>query len=171
MSVTLPDGSHLHLLEAAEPPPDPRLTESGTLVGKPVEIDTPPDCSVRFGDGIELTGLSMQLVPNGIEARYRWRSWSRIPRDYWSFGQVLDERGRVLAYLDHPILPKTSTSRWEVGDIAIEKVILHISASESAVPRAVRIGVFDRLSGDRVPIQSSTFPLTDAGTSAVVPVN
>jgi hypothetical protein len=171
MAVTLPDRSHLHVLEASEPAPDPRLTQSGALVAKLVEkLDAPPDCSVRFGDGIELTGLSLQLVPGGIEARYRWRSWSRIPQDYWSFGHVLDAQGNVLEFLDHPILPKTSTSRWEVGDIAIEKLVLHISASGSAVPRAVRIGVFDRRSGDRVPILSSTFPLADAATSTVVPI-
>lgn len=168
MSVTLPDGSHLHVLEALEPSREQRLTQSGTLVEK---TDAPPDCSVRFGDGIELTGLSLQRVPGGIEARYRWRSWNRIPRDYWSFGHVLDAQGNVLAFLDHAILPKTSTSGWGVGDIAIERVVLHISASENAVPRAVRIGVFDRRSGDRVPILSSTFPLADAGTSTVAPIN
>ena len=168
MSATLPDGSHLHVLEALEPPSEQRLTQSGALAEK---IDAPPDCSIRFADGIELTGLSVQRVPSGIEARYRWHSWRRIPRNYWSFGHILDAQGRVLAYLDHPILPQTPSSQWEVGDSGIEKVVVRISATGSAVPQAVRLGVFDRETGDRVPVLSSMFPLADASTSTVVPIN
>jgi hypothetical protein len=32
----------------------------------------------------------------------------------------------------------------------------------------IRLGVFDRQMGDRVPVLSSNFPLADAGTSTVV---
>ena len=167
MFATLPDGSYLHVLEALEPPAEQRLTQGGALAEK---IGGLPDCSVRFGDGIELTGLSLQRVPGGIEASYRWHSWKRIPRNYWSFGHILDAQGRVLAYLDHAILPQTPTSRWEVGEGAIEKFVVGISANGTAVPRAVRLGVFDRQSGDRMPILFSTFPLADAATSTVVPI-
>jgi hypothetical protein len=83
----------------------------------------------------------------------------------------LDSQGNVLAYLDHEILPQTPTSQWQVGDSVIEKVVVRISTGGSDVPRAVRLGVFDRQSGDRVPILSSMFPLADAGTSTVVPIH
>lgn len=167
-SATLPDGSHLHVFESLEPFSEQRLTQNAALVEK---IGAPADCSVRFGDGIELTGLSLQRVPGGIEARYRWHSWSRIPRNYWSFGHILDEQGRVLAYLDHAILPQTPTSQWEVGYSAIEKVVVPVSTKGNPVPRAVRLGVFDRQSGERVPVLSSMFPLADAGTSTLAPIN
>jgi hypothetical protein len=138
------------------------------LMGTPGALQ---DCSIRFGDGVELTGLSLDPGPNGLEARYRWRSWKRIPKDYWSFGHILDAQGRVLAYLDHAILPQTPTSEWEVGEIAIERVVVPILTDRDAVPRAVRLGVFDRESGGRVSILSSSFPLADAGTSAVAPIH
>ena len=169
MSASFPDGSNLHVLEAVAPVPssDQGLTQSGGLVEK---TGAPPDCSVRFADGIELTGMSLQRVPNGIEARFRWHIEKRMARDYWAFGHILDTRGRVLAFLDHEILPQTPTSQWEAGDSAIERVVVPIPTDGSAVPRAVRFGIFDRQSGDRVPILSSMFPLADANTSTVLPI-
>ena len=168
LSTTLPDGSHLHILESIEAPSEQRLTQSGARLDNSGPLQ---DCSIRFGNGVELTGLSLEQVPSGLEARYRWRSWRHIPLDYWSFGHILDADGKVLAYLDHAILPQTPTSHWEVGESAIERVVVPMSTNRSAVPRAVRLGVFDRKSGDRLPILSSTFPLADSGTSTVVPIN
>jgi hypothetical protein len=167
-SVTLPDGSHLHVLEAEEPSPEQRLTQSGVLLGNLAGLR---ECSIRFDDGVELTGLSLERIPNGLEALYHWRSWRRSSRNYWSFGHILDAKGTVLAYLDHAILPQAPTSRWEVGEIAVERVVVPLPSNQDSIPRAVRLGVFDRESGDRVPILSSTFPISDGGTSTVVPIN
>jgi len=168
LSAALPDGSRLHILEAQDASSEQRLTQSRALMDNSGGLR---DCGIRFGDGVELTGLSLQQVPIGLEARYRWRSWRHIPLDYWSFGHILDADGKVLAYLDHAIQPQTPTSQWEVGDSVIERVVVPMSTNGSAVPRAVRLGVFDRKSGDRLLILGSTFPLADSGTSAVVPIN
>jgi hypothetical protein len=168
ISATLPDGSQLHILAAREPPSPRQLTQTGELLQK---SGGPRECSIRFGEGIELTGVSLERVPNGIQARYRWHSWRRIPRNYWSFGHIMDAQGKVLGFLDHAILPQTPTSQWEVGDSALEKVFVPISAGSGSPARTVRLGVFDRHSGDRLPVMSSTFPLADDGTSTVVPIN
>jgi hypothetical protein len=164
-SAALPDGSRLRVLEAAAP--EQRLTQSSA---PPEKSSEPRACAIRFGDGVELTGLSLERLPGGIEARYRWRCWKRIARDEWSFGHVVDAQGHVLAYLDHEILPETPTSGWQAGDSTVEKVVVAIPSTGGGVPHAVRLGVFDRKSGERSPIVSSTFPLTDAGTSTVAPI-
>jgi hypothetical protein len=160
-SFTLPDGSKVQVL---------KLTQAdGPADGTKEKIVPPDDCLVRFADGIELTGLSLKRVSGGIEARYRWRAAAQIAKDYWSFGHVLDEHGQVLAYLDHAILPRTPPSQWKDGENFIERVFVPIPSS--SVPTRVRLGVFDRKSGDRVQILSSSFSLTDGKTSTVAEVN
>lgn len=159
-AVKLPDGSLLHVL-AAEPRAAGR---SGTLLKS--GLDALPPCAVKFSDGIALVGLAWRPVPGGLEGRYRWRCLSRMQHDYWSFGHVLDAVGKVIGYLDHPILETTPTSRWEVGDSAIETVTVTVSG----VPASVRLGVFDKESGEQLKVLSSNFPRTGSGTGVVSPV-
>jgi hypothetical protein len=82
--------------------------------------------------------------------------WSRHTT-HWSFGHILDGQGRILGYLDHLILPANPTSVWDAGNSFLEKVVVAIPATSSAVPRAVRLGVFDRVSGDRALVLFKSF--------------
>jgi hypothetical protein len=161
--MNLPDGSRLHVL-VGQPPERAGPVQAGTLLKG--DMDALPACSVKFSDEIELVGLSLGPAPGGVEARYRWRCTRRMARNYWSFGHVLDSSGKVVGYLDHAILQNSPTSEWEEGDSAIEKVIVPLSGGVTAV----RLGVFDRQSGERLTIRSSSFPLADSGTATVAPV-
>jgi len=75
----------------------------------------------------------------------------------------------VAGYLDHPILNgDPPTSRWKEGDTAIEKRSFRFSGTQKGESYRLRLGVFDRASGERLPITASDFPLADDRTAAVV---
>jgi hypothetical protein len=71
--------------------------------------------------------------------------------------------------LDHQILNSDPpTSRWREGDTAIEKLSFRFTGTQKGESYHLRLGVFDRASGERLPITASDFPLTDTGTATVV---
>ena len=88
--------------------------------------------------------------------------------DYWCFTHIVDARGNVAGYLDHQILNgEPPTNLWRGGDVVIEKLVLQSSAFQSGESYRLRLGVFDLASGERLPISSCDFPLTDNQTAAI----
>jgi hypothetical protein len=120
-------------------------------------------CNVTFDDKLQLTGLSVQRTPEGLQVTYRWRCLKPLDRNYWCFTHIVDGKGAIAGYLDHQIV-----SLWNAGDTAIEKLAFRFSEAQKSESYRLRLGVFDRASGDRLPITASDFPLTDKGTATVV---
>ena len=120
-------------------------------------------CNVTFDDKLRLTGLSVQRTSEGLEVKYRWRCLKPLDRNYWCFTHIVDGKGVVAGYLDHQI-----ASLWNTGDTAIEKRAFRFSEAQKRESYRLRLGVFDRASGDRLQITASDFPLTDKGTATVV---
>jgi hypothetical protein len=92
-----------------------------------------------------------------------------VDREYWCFTHILDARGNVVAYLDHRILngdPPMET--WKEGDMALESLSSRSPSIQNGENYRLKIGLYDRASGARLPISSSMFPLTDSGTAVVV---
>jgi len=76
------------------------------------------------------------------------------PRNYWCFTHIVDRQGKVAGYLDHPI-PEGPEKRQFV-----------FTEAQKGEIYSLRLGVFDRASGQRLTITSSDFPLTNANTAA-----
>src|ERR1019366_3016005 len=143
-----------------------RLRQVGAFLAP--GLDRLADCSVTFGGKLELTGLSMRQTAQSIEVQYRWRCLKPVERNYWCFTHILDERGNIVGYLDHPVLKSDPpTSQWAEGSVGIER--LQFQLPETVTPDAfrLRLGLFQKESGDRLPIASSGFPLAYSASSAV----
>ena len=161
----LPDGGLLHLFRNT---PSDRSSQVNTFI--PPGLDSLTDCSVKFDGKLELSGLSTRRTAQTISVQYRWRCLKRVQRDYWCFTHVLDERGNIVGYLDHPVMKgDPPTSNWADGSVAIERLQFTLPEAATGGYR-LRLGLFHKESGDRLPISASSFPLADAGTAAVTPL-
>ena len=160
----LPDGGVAHVFANLSPN---RLTSTGAFLS--AGSDSIPDCNVTFDGKLQLTGLSCRRTPEGLEVKYRWRCLQPVGRDYWCFTHILDRQGAVAGYLDHQILNgEPATSLWKPGDTAIERLIFRMPEARTGDPYRLRLGLFHRKSGDRLPITASGFPVADQGTAAIV---
>jgi len=159
----LPDGGVAHVL--ANVSPGTHARSSAFLAAG---LENVRDCKVTFDERLQLTGLSAVTTPDTLEVTYRWRCLRPVQRDYWCFTHILDSKGAIAGYLDHQILAgDPPTTAWKPGDSAIEKLTFRLTG-QNAGPYRLRLGVFDRASGDRLHISASEFPLADDGTSTVV---
>jgi hypothetical protein len=158
---TLPDGGVAHVFANRFPN---RLQQSGAFLG--AGLDSIADCNVTFAGKLQLTGLAVDRTAEGLEVKYRWRCLKPVDRDYWCFTHIVDLQGHIAGYLDHQILAGgPPTSNWKEGDAAVERLLFRLPANQGATYH-LRLGVFDRATGERLPISTSTFPLTDNGTAA-----
>jgi len=160
----LPDGGVAHVFANRE---SNRFIQTGAFLS--TALDGIPSCNITFGGKLQLAGLSLLHTNEGLEVKLRWRSLKPVDRDYWCFVHVLDPNGKIVGYLDHQILNGDPPTRmWKVGDTAMERLLFRRHALGSKEIYQLRLGLFDRASGERLPISSSDFPLTDRDTAALV---
>jgi hypothetical protein len=163
MARTLPDGGVAHVFANLSPN---RFTRTGAFLS--AGADNIQDCNVLFDGKLQLAGLSCQRIPEGLEVKYRWRCIRPAGRDYWCFTHILNKQGAIIGYLDHPILNgEPATSLWKPGDTAIERLIFRMPQVPAEEAYHLRLGLFHRESGDRLPITASEFPLADQGTAII----
>ena len=159
----LPDGGTAHVFQKALDP----SAAAGAFLQAGMEHVT--DCHVTFGGNVRLTGLSIERTAEGLEVKYRWQCLRAVDREYWCFTHVVDSRGKVAGFLDHRILNGQPPLRlWRAGDTAVEKLLFRWPEAGRQEVYHLRLGLFDRASGERLPISDSAFPLADGQTAAVV---
>ncbi len=164
ISRVLPDGGVAHVL--AKTSPATRKSTAGSFVS--AGLDQIPSCKVIFAGSLQLEGIGVATTSEGLEVKYRWRCLKPMDRDYWCFTHVVDRRGNVAGYLDHRILNgDPPTSSWKAGDVALERLIFPLPEADAGA-YDLRVGVFHRESGERLPITESTFPLVQERTAAFV---
>jgi Dolichyl-phosphate-mannose-protein mannosyltransferase len=161
---TLPDGGVVHVYANRDPG---RFMQSGAFVSS--ALDGIPGCNVTFAGKMQLAGLQLRQSAEGIEVKFRWRNLEPVDRDYWCFAHVLDHSGNIVGYLDHQILNgDPATHLWKPGDSAIERLLFRPPAQRNGELFQLRLGLFDKTSGERLPITSSDFPRVDKGTAVLV---
>jgi len=107
----------------------------------------------EFGGQLALTGMSVEVRGGALEVKYRWRCLRSPDRPYWCFTHILDEQGRIVGYLDHPILDgDPPTDKWLGGDEAIERRRFRSEAIQPGNQYRVRVGVFDKSTGGRLAV-------------------
>jgi hypothetical protein len=164
ISRRVPDGGIVHVFANISPS---RITWSGAFLPNGIERVT--DCNVTFDGKLQLSGLSMKRTTEGLEVSYRWRCLKPVGRPYWCFTHILAENGAVTGYLDHEILNgQPPTSLWQTQDTGIEKLVYRSAGLPKSGSIQLRLGVFERDSGERLPITASGFPLSERGTAALV---
>jgi hypothetical protein len=160
----LPDGATLHVFRNRSAMP----RESSAYLAPGLGEVT--NCSINFDGQLELSGLAMHRNQRTLEVQYRWRCLKPVRRNYWCFTHIVDDAGNVVGYLDHPVMKgDPPTSQWAEGSVAIER--LHFDLPLTTLTRSyhLRLGLFHRESGERLPITSSSFALADSQTAAVTP--
>lgn len=155
----LPDGGFAHVFQSD--------SRAGALLQR--GMDRVTECRVAFADKIELTGLSIERSGGSLEVTYRWKCLRPVDRDYWCFTHVVDSREHIIGYLDHALLSEQpAVSTWKAGDIAIENLRFRLPERPNREMYHLHLGLFDRGSGERLQITSSSFPVEDGQTSALV---
>jgi uncharacterized SAM-binding protein YcdF (DUF218 family) len=164
LSRTLPDGGVLHVFENLS---ENGFVRTGALL--PAAVQTISDSAVAFAGVMELSGVALEQKDGALEVQYRWRRLRPLDREYWCFTHILDPQDKVVGYLDHRILDGSpSMTAWKEGDAAVETIHYRSRALQSGETYRLRLGLYDRATGQRLAISASAFPLADGGTAAVV---
>ena len=128
-----------------------------------------PKPTVTFADMLELNGLAVVQKESSLEVKYRWRSLRPVDREYWCFTHVVDTQGKVVAYLDHLILNgHPPMAAWKDWDVAAETIRFRSATIQNGHTYQLRVGLYDLVSGGRLPISKSILPLTDGQTAAIM---
>jgi hypothetical protein len=145
-------------------------------------IEVPePALSLNFGDALNLvdaTWLDGPARPGEVsELMTVWRvvDPSRVgpiappafESDVMMFTHVLDESGEILAQHDSLEVPSWD---WETGDLLVQVHPLFIPPETEAGVYDAVVGIYDRLSGERLPLLDSAGVIVDS-RAFVVPLN
>jgi len=126
----------------------------------PVEVD--------FAGAIRLIGydLDSNTTANPGRLSLYWESLAPVETDYVLFLHLVDAQGRTVAQADapptHNVYP---TGWWAPGEVIAGSHAL--PASPAAV--AVRLGLYDLASGQRLPISASSLPGQDNSVELSLP--
>ena len=118
---------------------------------------------VRFGEVIGLSGYRLLTTPPTVVLL--WNALAPLERDWTVFVHFDDAQGRTAAYADGDPLGGTyPTRRWHPGERVLEW------RTPAALPPGmyrVRVGWYDRVSGERLPLPTSDDAAFDLGEVSV----
>jgi hypothetical protein len=113
--------------------------------------------AIRFGDELELAGVSMPLGPwqpgDPVGPTFFWRVLRDPPADYTMFLHLVDDTGRIVAGRDaSPLLGSRPTSQWQAGELLTDFHPLGLPPLPQA-PATLRyqLGFYDA-TGTRPPV-------------------
>lgn len=113
----------------------------------------------RFGDGIRLLGQDLAL-DDALNLVLWWRAETAISQSYDVFIHVVDAQDNIVAQADRPPLGElAATDVWQPGDIVRDPVRLQLPPDLPRGEYAVRVGLFLRETGARLPVTGA--PATD----------
>lgn len=135
--------------------------------------------NIRFGEHITLAGFDSTVdgVAAGegagaeVDVTLYWRTDAPLPTDYSVFVHLVDELGIVQAQNDsHPALGSRRTSRWVPGEVVIDQHRLRLPTGLAPGRITVEVGLYDYVSGERLPIalEGDTRPV--AGSRDTLPL-
>ncbi len=144
--VLLDLGPAMHALQL-----QPRRVVFGdtlTLVGYAMQ---PGDLRARI---TPLDGASQPTLPAGqeqpVQINLYWQVQQTPPLDYWLFVHVYNAAGERVAQRDAPLRPDYPPTRWQAGELVIERADLLLPALPSGDYR-LELGVYDPATFARLP--------------------
>jgi hypothetical protein len=93
-----------------------------------------------------------------------WRPTNDAPplQDYSIYLHLLDEDGTLIAQWDgQPLLGAFPTRFWRPGQSLLDFWPVHLPEDVPTGPAVLRIGIYDPLSGDRLPVVIDGVPAGD----------
>ena len=136
---------------------------AGYRTGAAAEASFSP-LAARFGDGARLLGYSVEdparpLRPGEtVNVTLRWRCERPLGQDYTVFVHLLDGQEKVRGQQD--VAPGggfAPTSRWQQGEVLVDRYALPLDAATPAGELRIEIGMYLPANGERLPV------LDDAG--------
>lgn len=110
---------------------------------------------VAFGDAVELRGYRIEgeAQPGGtLHLTYIWYARKRPPAIYAVFNHLMTEDGILVAQKDGwPREGRWLTTQWLPGDYVEDHYILTIPADAPPGPYRLSVGMYDVMTGERLP--------------------
>jgi hypothetical protein len=135
-----------------------------TPLVKRFDGERPPGMQVaarhQFGRSVDLLGYSLD-PPIGHPGRSEnltlyWTETTAPPLDYSSFVHILNARGDKVAQEDNTHPADLPMSRWLVGTYGPDVHPVQLPASLPPGRYRIEVGLYDRASGTRLPVDRST---------------
>jgi hypothetical protein len=124
---------------------------------------------VNFANAIALIGYDFMPSGDGGEQStltLYWESLAPVSEDYVVFIHLLDANGQVTAQADGPPTGNAYPTRWwAAGEIIADTHLLPSTAKTTAL----RLGLYDLASGQRLPIGESSLPALDNSVEIPLP--
>lgn len=146
------------ILDGKGEPAADAVTLGGVFVGSPPEgaLAPLPPLGAQYGGVLELTGLCVAHNLDGAQGsvRLEWRALNRPSTDYTAFVHLVDARGTIVNQYDAPLgAPGNPAHLWASGESARADFPL---ASPQEVPQGgrLRVGLYESVSGERLPISA-----------------
>ncbi len=137
----------------------------------PMQPNAPAEGRVLIGDvaqyvGHDMGNLNWQRGARVVLTLY-WRPTAAAPpaRDYSIYIHLLDPQGNLIAQWDGPPLQSAYPTRfWRPGESLLDYRKLTIPDDIPTGPAHVRIGIYDPISGERLPVTVDGEPAGDGVT-------
>jgi hypothetical protein len=165
-AIEAPDGGRIRIFENASAGPDAFFP--ARVQGAPAEL---PPVDLNFGNEVQVTGLRLTEEGGLFTLALRWKCLQPPAVQYRCFAHVVDPEGKVIASMDHEILRGSPPlNEWQPGDEGYEARYLMLPPAKVRGAQ-VRLGLFDPETRLRAPLWTSTLPLKDDYTAAVIEPN
>ena len=123
----------------------------------PYVADADPETPTTavFADALRLLGFDMG-DGNPLDLTLYWESLAPVAADYDIFLHLLDADGNLVAQLDQqPLSGLAATSTWQAGDLIRDPLQLPLPADLLPGVYELRLGLYLRESGERLPISGA----------------
>ena len=105
-------------------------------------------------DGLGLQGYDMVTEAGGPVLRLFWETGEGVANDWITYVHLHDARGERVAQFDGPALAGLlPTSQWHTNALYVDRRRLVLPAALQPGAYLLRIGLYDRASGERLPFQ------------------
>ena len=138
-------------------------------VGGQPAVSLPPadpahSADFRFGDAIRLAGYTVLPKDDSLQLQLFWAAAATPAADFTVFVHVLDAAGTVVAQNDSPPLGGLYPTRfWAAGETIFDPHTVSL-AKLPAGKYAVRIGLYNPKTGERLPVDGQPGGAVDLAT-------
>jgi hypothetical protein len=116
------------------------------------EVDAEAVVAGQFGEGIGLVGFDL-VEADGLELVLYWESLTAVNESYDVFVHLVDAAGEIAAQADgKPVNGLAPTDLWQAGDKVRDVRSISLPAGFEGGSYEVRLGLYERESGARLPV-------------------
>jgi hypothetical protein len=127
----------------------------GLAYDLPTEPDIPRDD--QLGDAVKLAGYSQKIAPEGLHLTLFWQVVAHLPYDYTTFVHIRDQAGKTVAQVDaQPLAGDYPTSRWRVGEMVVDSILVPLPAKLPAGTYRLLVGLYRWDTLERLPVMNDT---------------